>query len=1046
MSPRCLLPAFAALLAAPLLAGQPQDAGADDHYRAGIGLLNKGLDEAAAAELRGCLKDRPDGPDATNARYALGVCLWKLRRPAEAARELDAVVAVKGFEFAADARLLRARCAEAAGDDRAVIDVLAALAADHPAFDKLDQATLALAEARYRLGDFKACRDALAADAWPKSPSRPRMLLFLAMAESALGETAKAAEHAAAALAAAPAGELAPNAALLEAQCRRRLGHSTAAAAYEKAAGLAKDAPGAQALRAEALLGLAQLARAAGDLAKAERTLADAGAAAPTGELADRLALERGKLLVDQNKPQDAAKVLGPIAGSPAAKPTRLAAEATLWLARAQLAQGEAAQAVRTLEEGARRFAKTELAPDLLFDLPGALAKAGDEAGALAAWDRWLARYPKHALRPDAQAARAWRLHRLGKFDDCREACAAFLAADAKHPAAEGLRLLAAENEFAAGRFGPALAAYDDLTAHQPAGPHARRAALRRGLCLKALGKPDEAAKALDAGLALPGADADLDRAALLALGEIALARSDWSEAARRFGPVADDKAAGDAGLDAALRLAICLARQGRAADALPLLDRTLAADPGAPRALHAWFEKGQALLALDRRPEAAAALKQVIAAEKALPQKTLTTPALRALAGLAARDGRPAEAAALYADLAAAGGSAQDRLDAGASLLAAGDYTRAEKTLAGLVKEDGTVGPAARVHLGIAINRQGRAAEALPLLDGAGLSAADADLRAAAAYERSLALRSLKKPAEAADACRAVLALPDAGGRLEPYAALDLAELDRAAGKHAESLTHAERAFAAATRLGGKPLLPRAAYLRAAAQLALAKPADAAATLKGFAAAYAGSDLIPAAALLRGEALLAADDAAGAAAEFDLASDAKNPADVRAPALLRLGEAHAQARRWKESDAAYSAFLEAFPASDQWFRARFGQGWARENLGRHEDAIAAYRLVASRHKGATAARAQFQVGECCYAMKKLDQAVAEYAKTDVLFAVPEWSAAALYEAGRCLDELNKPDDAKRQFDDLIKRFPDTSWAKLAKERKPPATAALPGR
>ena len=70
-----------------------------------------------------------------------------------------------------------------------------------------------------------------------------------------------------------------------------------------------------------------------------------------------------------------------------------------------------------------------------------------------------------------------------------------------------------------------------------------------------------------------------------------------------------------------------------------------------------------------------------------------------------------------------------------------------------------------------------------------------------------------------------------------------------------------------------------------------------------------------------------------------------------------------------------------------------------------------------------------------------------ELLKTDVLFEYPEWSAAAVYEAGRCLAEMGRGEDAHKQFEDVVKRFPETRWAGMAKERlEAKVLAAVPGR
>jgi TolA-binding protein len=161
---------------------------------------------------------------------------------------------------------------------------------------------------------------------------------------------------------------------------------------------------------------------------------------------------------------------------------------------------------------------------------------------------------------------------------------------------------------------------------------------------------------------------------------------------------------------------------------------------------------------------------------------------------------------------------------------------------------------------------------------------------------------------------------------------------------------------------------------------------------------------------------------------------------------LLCLGEALGAAQQWDKSLTAFERYLKEFADSELWFQARFGAAWALENQGRQAEAIGAYREVVSRHKGPTAARAQFQIGECLFAQKRHDDAVRELLKVDILYDYPEWSAAALYEAGRCLTQLDKPDEARRQFQQVTERFKDTEWASLAaRQLKDTAAAPPPG-
>jgi TolA-binding protein len=90
---------------------------------------------------------------------------------------------------------------------------------------------------------------------------------------------------------------------------------------------------------------------------------------------------------------------------------------------------------------------------------------------------------------------------------------------------------------------------------------------------------------------------------------------------------------------------------------------------------------------------------------------------------------------------------------------------------------------------------------------------------------------------------------------------------------------------------------------------------------------------------------------------------------------------------------------------------------------------------VTAAHQGPTAARAQFQIGECLFAQGKHEDAVGELLKVDILYAYPEWSAAALYEAGRCFEAMGKPAEARAQFESVRDKHGGTRWAKLAEGR-----------
>jgi TolA-binding protein len=265
----------------------------------------------------------------------------------------------------------------------------------------------------------------------------------------------------------------------------------------------------------------------------------------------------------------------------------------------------------------------------------------------------------------------------------------------------------------------------------------------------------------------------------------------------------------------------------------------------------------------------------------------------------------------------------------------------------------------------------------------------------------------------------------------------LELAELEAAAGHHdkAAELLAALRQASQGNKNLADDVRERGLYRLAVSDFELGKHAEAAKHAEAFISEFPKSDLIPSAHLFAGEAQFKLEHWQEAADHFAVIVSKHDKDDGCATAMLRLGECQAQLSRWPESEQTFAGYLERFSDSELWFQAQFGLGWARENRGLHDQAIEAYRKVIDRHSGQTAARSQFQIGECLFAQKKHAEAVRELLKVDILYGYPEWSAAALYEAGRCFQEMDQPEQARSQFQQVREKYPDTQWAKLAAER-----------
>jgi TolA-binding protein len=82
------------------------------------------------------------------------------------------------------------------------------------------------------------------------------------------------------------------------------------------------------------------------------------------------------------------------------------------------------------------------------------------------------------------------------------------------------------------------------------------------------------------------------------------------------------------------------------------------------------------------------------------------------------------------------------------------------------------------------------------------------------------------------------------------------------------------------------------------------------------------------------------------------------------------------------------------------------------------------------------------------FAKERYKEAVAEFLKVDILYAYPEWSSAAVFEAGRCFERLNQPGQARKQFESVVERYKDSRWARLASARleQLSSNSIIPGR
>jgi cellulose synthase operon protein C len=211
-------------------------------------------------------------------------------------------------------------------------------------------------------------------------------------------------------------------------------------------------------------------------------------------------------------------------------------------------------------------------------------------------------------------------------------------------------------------------------------------------------------------------------------------------------------------------------------------------------------------------------------------------------------------------------------------------------------------------------------------------------------------------------------------------------------------------------------------------------------AALGQFAAVYANakSPYAGQAYYRAGESQLALGEAAEAVkllAVFRDRPEFQNLAGVTDKALLRLGHALAQQKQWDASRQAHEQVVGRFPQSGWVHEARYGIGWAHQNQNHIDEAVNVYQQVANGTATEIGAKAQLQIGLCRLEQKRYPEAATALLVVPFTYDYPEWNAVALVEAARTFGELKQNEQAVKLLQRVIRDYPDSKWAEVAKER-----------
>lgn len=1056
MSAGWILAAILATLIRPASVSLAQsDARADQtditvrDYLSGNGLLNRGLYELAAVEYRKFLADHGDHEKAAVARYGLGVSLFRLKRFDEAVVELAPLQKLPDFVYAAEAWTIAGQCHLAGGRRVAAAEAFHTVVERFGNHDLADDAAAGEIEALYadkRYDDaLTRCRTFFSQ--WPDSPLRERTTYFGALSAMGKADYAVAAEAFESLLRAHPQSPFADQAVFLLAQCHHQNDAVDKAIGQYRQVLQQKSGP----YVADALAALGSLLYQQGRYPEAGEVLDQLLEGSPQSPLLSPARMQRGRVWFEQEKYDLALELFNRIAGAG----SEFGDEVEYWTAKCQLRLGDSAGAASRLKTAIEKFSQSALLAEMMYDRAVALLRAGDADGAIAALEEFRARFTEHELSAGALQLLAVTEHQQRRFDRSQVHCRAFLRQYPSHTLAASLRFLGCENDFLSGQYSEAVTGYRNFLKDQSDDPLSAKAKFRLATALYRLQQFDEAEPLLTELAATASRDEPY-RPVLLALGDIYFQRGEWKSAEFHFNEYVSTTADLPSLDDALLKLGLSRQRQERGEEALQIFDRLIERYPQSPHRLQAMFERGQVLVGLKRLDEAVKAFEAVVAEDG---DSRFAPHALNHLAAIAAQRNDPQQAASHYARVAQSSAATDTKADAmfqqGQSLMAAQQYTEAEKAYARFIERFASHprAPEARARLAIAVARQDRHADALAeieRLEGDSTAKIESTLSESLYYEKAWCFRALGKLDDAAKAYRQVLAEAPVG-TLDLHAMLELAEIESSARRFdaaAQLLERLREVLATRSIEAPGELVEQSIYRLGVCQFELERFSEAAKLFQEFISTYPKSTLIASASFYCGDALFhsgryeqALPHLTRVIKEFD--SDPAAPAS-----LLRLGECQAALQRWAPSEKAFADYLDRFPEDDRWYQARFGLGWARENQQRYDEAIAAYQGVVERHRGPTAARAQFQIGQCLFAQQRHEDAVRELLKVDILYAYPEWSAAALYEAARCFEKLGKTTEAKQHFQQVENRFEQTQWAKMAANRLTELSSSVthPGR
>ena len=149
----------------------------------------------------------------------------------------------------------------------------------------------------------------------------------------------------------------------------------------------------------------------------------------------------------------------------------------------------------------------------------------------------------------------------------------------------------------------------------------------------------------------------------------------------------------------------------------------------------------------------------------------------------------------------------------------------------------------------------------------------------------------------------------------------------------------------------------------------------------------------------------------------------------------LRRAQSLAKLNQWDDAYELATKIEKHYPTFEQQYEVDFLLGRCLANRADFEAARQMYSKAVRSAVGAkteTAAHAQWLIGETYFHQKNFEAALHEYLRVKILYDYPQWQAVALLQAGKCRERLGEAKEAAKLYQEILKDYPDTSYAKDA--------------